>query len=412
MALRHRSPETVIIAGAGHCGGRVALSLRELGFEGIIRLFGDEPHPPYERPPLSKGVLSGELPAESVLLKPRAFYVAAGIDFRPGVRLEEVSSIDRTVETSEGQRFDYDHLVIATGGVPRALPVPAAVQPRLHTLKTLDDVHVVQAAARSARRLCVLGAGFLGLEVGATLKAQGLEVTVIEREGRALARVLPAQIAAEVASRFAAEGIRIAVDTSVTGIDAAGDAASLALSDGGSLVADLVLAAIGQVPVAPRIDGQTVAGPDGIATDAAGRTAWPRIFAAGDVAKSFRPRLGRSVRYESWANAEHQARSVARAILDLAPEPEPVPWFWTEHFGLMLRMVGDVAAGACFVAYRSDKEGTLQWFALDSHDRLVGAAAYGSVKGVVRPMRLAERAIASGHPQDPSGLATGGRTTA
>jgi 3-phenylpropionate/trans-cinnamate dioxygenase ferredoxin reductase subunit len=412
MSQQNKAEETVIIAGAGHCGGRVAQSLRTLGFEGIIRIFGDEPELPYERPPLSKGLLLGRESVDSLFLNPHSYYKEANIDLEVGVRIDAIFSDQRRVQTSDGRRFGYDHIIIATGGKPRTLPLSADVEKKVFTLKTLADVRLLQRITIPGSRVCVMGAGFLGLELSATLKTFGCLVTVIERDSTPLARVLPPEIGTEVASRFAGEGVRILVDAAPIDMCVVGDEILMSLSDGSTLNVDHLVIAIGQLPVAPRIEGQSIAGPNGIQTDLAGRTAWPSIFAVGDIANSFRPRLGMHVRYESWANAEYQARAVARTIIGLPPEPEPVAWFWTEHFGLMLRISGDVTAGSELLSHQSEKNGTRLWFALDSQARLVGAAAYGTVKGVARPMRLAEKAIASGLTQDREAMVNSGATLA
>jgi 3-phenylpropionate/trans-cinnamate dioxygenase ferredoxin reductase subunit len=412
MAKKNNAGETVIIAGAGHCGGRVAQELRALGFRGSIRLFGDEADPPYERPPLSKGVLSGEVSPETLFLNPRSFYESESVDFHCGVKIDAICTKRRLALASDGQRFCYDHLVIATGGTPRTITSPPNALGRISTLKTLTDVRRLQDAIRPGSRVCIIGAGFLGMEVGATLKSLSCAVTIIERGSAPLAQVLPPVIGVEIGSKFAAEGIKIIVDSAVSDLHASDEAIVLSLSPGNTLKFDIVITAIGQIPVCPLIDGKTDCDTVGIRTDAFGRTAWPSIFAAGDVANSFRPRLNEHRRYESWANAEHQARTVARVIMGLEPETDPVAWFWTEHFGMMLRIAGDLAAGSELVSHRSEKDGTWLWFALDSRARLVGAAAYGTIKSVVRPMRLAEKAIASGRMQDPNAMAKDGAITA
>ena len=315
---------TVVVAGAGLAGARCAESLRSLGWQGRILLVGDEPHPPYERPALSKEFLAGT--RVDVALRPDSFWDEQGIELSTGVRAHGLDATRRVVGVGS-RDVSWDAFVVATGARARRLPGPEGV----HHLRTLDDARALAAALRPRTRLLVVGAGFIGAEVASTALPLVSSVTVVEPQRAPLERVLGPEVGTLLADRYRAHGIDLRLGVGVDGFLGAPRVQAVRLTDGTIARADVVVVGIGAVPAG--LDGRA------LATDSCGRTEVPGVYACGDVADWLRPSLGR-VRVEHWTSAAGQARSVARAI---AGEPVPYddpPYFWSDQCGLRLQYVG------------------------------------------------------------------------
>ncbi len=311
---------TVLIAGAGLAGARCAENLRALGWRGRIVLVGGEPHPPYERPALSKEFLSGG--RSDLALRPESFWKEQDIELLTGRPVEAVDTERRSARVG-GQHFDWDALVIATGVAARRLPGP----PGVHHLRTLDDALALSSELSHTTRLVVVGAGFVGGEVASTALPLVSSVTVVEPAPLPLHRVLGDEVGTVLANHYRNSGVDLRLGVGVDGFVGSERVRGVRLSDGTIVPADTVVVGIGTV-VEP------------CPVDACGRTNTPGVYACGDVASWWRPSLGRHVRVEHWTSAAGQARAVAAAITG-NPEPFDEPsYFWSDQFGLRLQHVG------------------------------------------------------------------------
>ncbi|MFQ5774743.1 MAG: NAD(P)/FAD-dependent oxidoreductase [Kiloniellaceae bacterium] len=329
-----------VVIGGGQAAGRAVETMRAVGFRGAITLVAEEPHLPYERPPLSKRVLTGDDPPEKPLIHDQGFYQDRDISLRLGVRAIHIDRQGRAVALADGASLPYDGLLIATGARARLLPVPGADLDGVCYLRTLQDSLEIQRRLRPDARLVIVGGGYIGLEVAASARKRGCQVTVIELMDHVMARVVAPEIGRAFLHYHEAAKVEFRLGVEVQGF--AGDAAVTAVlcADGAEVPADLVVVGIG---VDPATDLAAKAGlevDDGIVVDAFGRTSDPSIYAAGDVTNHPNPLLGRRVRLESWQNAQNQAMRVAR---NMCAEQEPyqeIPWFWSDQYDLNLQMVG------------------------------------------------------------------------
>jgi NADPH-dependent 2,4-dienoyl-CoA reductase/sulfur reductase-like enzyme len=342
----------VLIAGGGLAGQRCCETLRRLGFDGRIVLLCAEPRLPYDRPPLSKAALSDPSePAASAYRAPD-WYAAHAVEPLLGVAASGLDAARRSVALAEHGRLRYGSLVIATGSRPRQL---AGLEPggALHELRTYEDALALRAALRRGGRLAVLGAGLVGMEVAASARALGLEVVMVEAAPTPLARALPPALGAWIADLHRAHGVDVRLGVSVSGVQRRRDGARLRLSDGAALDAQTVLVAAGTVPATQWLADSGL-GPGSIATDEAGRTALPGVYAAGDVAAVPDPFLGRAVATQHWEAAARQGAAVARAIAGRAP-PAPAPaMFWSDQHGRRLQLVGHAPSEGATLAFEGD----------------------------------------------------------
>jgi 3-phenylpropionate/trans-cinnamate dioxygenase ferredoxin reductase subunit len=331
----------VIIVGAGHGGGTAAALLRQYGFEGAIRLIGEEPLAPYQRPPLSKAWLKGEADAEALTLKPESFYADVGIDLMTARKVARIERDARAVVLEDGARFAYDTLIIATGAKARLLPVPGADLAGVLTLRSAADAEALKAQLGPGKRLAVIGGGYIGLEVAASARALGSDAVVIEREARILARVACPVLSDFFTAYHAERGVEFEVGADVVSLEGANGAVTgVRLGDGRTIACDVVLIGVG----APPHDGLGArAGlpcQGGIVVDGEARTADPAIFAIGDVTWRPMPHYGRMFRLESVANALEQARHAACAITGRAPPAPEVTWNWSDQYDLKYQFAG------------------------------------------------------------------------
>ena len=330
---------TTIIAGAGHAGGQTAISLRQAGYEGRIVVCGDEPVPPYQRPPLSKKYLSGELALERVFLRPETFYARNDIDLRLGNAVREIDRERLTVRLEDGDSLAFTDLVIATGSRPRRLDVPGADLDNIFYLRTLADSDVIRNALVAGRRLAVVGGGYIGLEIASTARGLGLEVCVIEAADRILGRVTAPEMSAYYTSAHRARGVDIRLSTSIAAFE--GDGAVEAVDCGDETVpADVVVVGIGIAPEQELAASAGIRCDDGVVVDERCATSADRVYAVGDCTRHPNPILGRTLRLESVHNALEQARTAAANIAGTPTKYEQVPWFWSDQFDLKLQMVG------------------------------------------------------------------------
>jgi 3-phenylpropionate/trans-cinnamate dioxygenase ferredoxin reductase subunit len=345
------TPAPLVIVGASYAGAQLAASARELGFDAPIVLVGDEHHAPYQRPPLSKGVLTGKTPIDRLPLRGPDFYAANGIDLRLGLRATAIDVQHSRIAFEDGSTQPYGWLALATGARCRSLPVPGAQLQGVFNLRTLDDALAIDGALGDAAQVCVIGGGFIGLEVASALAARGVAVTVVESQPRLLSRVFPPRMSEYVAAAHRRRGITLLTGRGVRELRGRqgrqGHVEAVELDDGSHIDCDMVVLGIGVLPNAELAAQAGILTGNGIHTDALGRTSAPRVLAAGDVANMSLPHLGGGVRVrlESIQAANDGARAAASVLVDREQPYHGVPWFWSEQFDLKFQMAGLPAPG-------------------------------------------------------------------
>jgi 3-phenylpropionate/trans-cinnamate dioxygenase ferredoxin reductase subunit len=343
----------VVIVGAGHAGFQVAASLRQNGFKDRISLINDEPHLPYQRPPLSKAYLKGTGGPDSLMFRPQKFYADQAIE----LIADHATAIDRAARKlvlASGASLDYGHLVLATGARNRLLDIPNANLANVRYLRILDDSEDLRARLASCGRVVVIGAGFIGLEFAATARIKGLEVDVLELASRVMARAVTAEVSDYFQKQHTAAGIRIHLGVQATAIEAeGGKVTGVSLSDGRHVPADLIVVGVG---VLPNVELAAEAGlpvASGIIVNEHLLTSDPNISAIGDCALFESPRFGGSLRLESVQNATDHARCVAARLTGDDKPYDGQPWFWSDQGDDKLQMVG-LTAGYDHVVLRGE----------------------------------------------------------
>ena len=368
----------VVIVGAGQAGMQLATGLRQLGCAAPITLLGEEAWPPYERPPLSKAYLAGELERERLWFRHAAAYAKQGIELRLGARAVALDRAAKTITTAAGEVFPYDYCVLATGARARRLDVPGAELGGVHVLRGLDDAEHLRAALRPGLEVAVVGGGYIGMEIAASLTKLGGRVTVVEAAPRIMSRGVAPLVADHVARRHVEAGVRLETGTGVAGFVGEEAVRAVKLADGREVPAELVVVGIGAAVNDELAAAAGLSTDGGVRTDACARTADPAIFAIGDVAVQDHAFLGRRVRLESVQNAVDQAKAVARTLATGAPTPmAEVPWFWTQQFDMMIQMVGIADPG-------------LEWV-LRGQTEDNAFAAYGLADGVIAAVQAVNR---------------------
>ena len=345
----------ILIVGAGQAGAQTAADLRRRGFAGSILLVGDEPDEPYERPPLSKAYLAGQMEAEQLPLRSASFWSEAGVDCRTGLRVTALDPQARTATTADGLRLAYGKLVWAAGGGARRLQAPGAELKGVYTLRTRADADHVRAALGAGADVVLIGGGYIGLEAAASIRSLNKRVTIVEAQSRVLARSVAPQVSQALEAEHRARGVRILTGAHVAGLlGRDGRVTHVQLSGGEEIAADLVLVGIGLEPHdSPLATAGAVVG-DGVHVDLQCRTSLPDVWAVGDCARQARSCAdGRAFRIESVANALDQAAAAAAALLEQPPPPPAIPWFWSDQYDLRLQSVG-LSVGHDDVLLRGD----------------------------------------------------------
>ena len=327
--------------GAGHGAGMAAANLRQYGFAGPITLIGEEPIPPYQRPPLSKAWLKGEADEEALTLKPESFYAEHGIDLRLGVRAEAIDRTAGRVRLSRGEDLAYDVLILATGARPRLLNIEGAGLAGVRVLRSAADAEGLKAELGPGRRLAVIGGGYIGLEVAASARALGADAVVIEREPRVLARVANQTLSDFFKTYHEARGVGFELNAEITAFEGLnGRVAGVRLGDGRRIPCDVILVGVGAIPNHELASEAGLEVSVGVVVDEAARTSDPAIFAIGDVTLRPMPLYGRPFRPESVPSALEQAKQAACAIAG-RPGPAPeVPWNWSDQYDLKMQLAG------------------------------------------------------------------------
>ncbi|UXN73132.1 FAD-dependent oxidoreductase [Devosia sp. A8/3-2] len=379
-----------VIVGAGECGARAAVALREQGFAGDVTLVGGESHLPYERPPLSKEGMLAELFAAKTIAT--AEHLAeAGIAFRGGSVVAGIDRVGKRLEGVDGRAVSYDKLLLATGAAPRRLP--GMEGERIVYLRTIEDALRLRGALGAGRHLAVIGGGFIGLELAASARQRGAEVTLIEALPRLLSRGVPEAMARQIEARHLAGGVTLVFGDGIAGIASRADSAVVTLASGRRIEADLVLVGIGALPNVALAEGAGLAIENGIAVDRHLATGDTDIFAAGDCC-SFPLEIygGRRVRLESWRNAQDRGNLAARNMLGAGEVISSVPWFWSDQYELTLQIAGLSDEGTKTIR-RELGDGASILFHLAVDGRLVAASGLGVGNVVARDIRLAEMLI-------------------
>jgi 3-phenylpropionate/trans-cinnamate dioxygenase ferredoxin reductase subunit len=331
----------VVILGAGHAGGTAAALLRQYGHTGLITLIGEEPIPPYQRPPLSKAWLKGEADADSLALKPLEFYAEHNIDFRASTTATSINRGAKTVALSDESRVSYDALIIATGARAIALPIPGADLAGVMFLRTAADAETLKATVGPGKKLAVVGGGYIGLEVAASGRALGAEVVVLEREPRLLARVACETLSDFFKTQHEQHGVSFELGATAAAFEGAdGKVIGVRLADGRLIACDAVVVGVGAAPndeIAKDCGLETARG---VVVDLDARTSDASVFAIGDVAHRPMPIYGRMFRMESVPNALEQAKQAASAITGRPQPAGEVPWQWSDQYDLKLQIAG------------------------------------------------------------------------
>ncbi|GIX30559.1 MAG: putative ferredoxin reductase [Porticoccaceae bacterium] len=390
--------ERCIIVGASHAAAQLAPTLRQHGYEGSIAVIGDEYFLPYHRPPLSKDFLAGKKSIDDILIRPPAVYQKNNIRFVLGLTVTGIDRANKHLLLDDGEQIPYDKLVLTVGARVRRLEVPGVDKKGIFYLRTLADVQQIKAYAGKARHAVIVGGGYIGLETAASLRKLGMEVVVLEALPRVLARVTAPEVSAFYTRVHAEEGVRIVTDAQVAEFLGDGEVREVALADGRTFPADLVIIGIGIIPNTEMAAEAGLEVDNGIVVDEFARTSDPDILAAGDCTCHFNPIYGRRVRLESVQNAVDQATIAA---LTLCGQPRPyraLPWFWSDQYDLKLQIAG-LSQGYDQVVIRGDIERGRSFAAFYLKEGKLLA-----VDAVNRPQEfmLGKRLIAEGVEVDPS----------
>ncbi len=335
--------ERIVIVGGGQAAVQAVDTLRRRGFAGQLTLVGDEPWPPYQRPPLSKKYLAGSLDRERLLIRPATFFTEHAVTAHFGRRVAEVARRERHVRLDDGLVLPYDALLLATGSRPRRLLVPGSELPGMHYLRTIADADRIRSECAAGRRLVIIGGGYIGLEVAATARERGMEVTVLEMAPRVMSRVTSPEVSAFYEAEHARQGVLIRCNESVRALhgDArTGRVRTVLTEGGGEYPADLVIAGVGVAPADELAKAAGLECENGVVTDVYCRTADEAIYAAGDCASHLNRQYGRHLRLESVDNAFEQGTTVALNLLGTQTVHDKVPWFWSDQFDLKLIIIG------------------------------------------------------------------------
>jgi NADPH-dependent 2,4-dienoyl-CoA reductase/sulfur reductase-like enzyme len=379
----------IVIVGGGLAAARTAEQLRRSQYSGAVTIVSDEDHLPYDRPPLSKEVLRSE--TDDVTLKPAEFYDENDITVLLGAGAAAVDTAARTVTLTDGRELHYDELVIATGLVPKRIPSFPDLA-GIHVLRNFNESLALRAEAGSARRAVVIGAGFIGCEVAASLRSLGVEVVLVEPQPAPLANVLGERIGELVARVHRAEGVDVRCGVGVSEVVGTDKVEKVVLGDGSEVEADLVVVGIGSRPGTDWLEGSGIALDNGVVCDAQGRASAPNVWAIGDVA-SWRDTVGKQVRVEHWSNVADQARVLVPAMLGQdVPQVVSVPYFWSDQYDVKIQCLGEPEADDIVHVVEDDGRKFLAFY---ERDGVVAGVVGGGMPGKVMKTRTK---IANGAP--------------
>lgn len=347
--------DDILIIGAGQAAAQAVQSLRAEGFAGPIRIFGDEPYAPYQRPPLSKKFLAGEIGYDRVELKGQDFYAQSGVETHWGTRVTEIDRKNKRILTADGREYPYGKLLLATGSRVRELNVPGFDLKGVHYLRNIDDVKAIQDHFREGAKMVVVGGGYIGLEVAAVAAKRGIDVTVLETADRVLARVVD-PIVSQFYERVHREaGVKIETGVTVSGFEGTDRITAVTSGEGKKYLCDFVVVGIGIIPNTALAVEAGLEVENGIVVDEFCRTSDPDICAAGDCTSHPNAVYGRRIRLESVHNAIEQGKTAAATLAGKEKSYDQVPWFWSDQYDLKLQIVG-LSAGYTEAVVRGDPE--------------------------------------------------------
>ncbi len=346
---------SVIIVGASHAAAQTCVSLRQGGWDGGIVVIGDEQELPYHRPPLSKDFLSGEKSIADILIRPAEVYENADIQIKLGVRVDGINRENKTVHTDTGETLLYDKLVLTMGARIRRLPVPGEALDNVFYLRDTADVLSIKSKAKTAKSAVIIGGGYIGLETAASLRKQGLDVTVLEAMPRILQRVTAEEMSSFYKRVHEEEGVRIYETVMASEIKPTGDQLTVVTSCDQSFVADMVIIGIGVIPNTELAEAAGLEVGNGIMVNEYCQTSDPDIYAAGDVTWHYNPIYETHIRLESVPNATEQGKTVANHINGVSKPYVSLPWFWSDQFDLKLQIAG-LSSGYDKVVIRGEHE--------------------------------------------------------
>jgi len=344
---------TVVIAGAGHGAGQVVATLKQKKFAGKIILIGDEAQLPYQRPPLSKKFLAGELDAERLHFKPASFYDDPQIEVHLNTRVERIDRAGKTVIASDGVEFSYDKLVLALGSRVRKIEVPGNDLPGIHYLRSIADVEAIRSKISGNKNVVIVGAGYIGLEVAAVCRQRGLDVTVIEMADRVLSRVVSPNVSDYYQLEHTKHGVKLLLSTGLAAFEGKRRVKRAITDDGQEIPADFAVVGVGILPNSEIAEAAGLDVVNGIIVDDTCRTADPDIYAIGDCTSHPNAIYGRLLRLESVHNALEQAKTAASNICGVESHYSQVPWFWSDQYELKLQIAG-LSEGYDDVVLRGD----------------------------------------------------------
>ena len=346
-----------LIIGASHAAAQACVSLRQGGWSGEITVVGDEPNLPYHRPPLSKDFLSGQKDISDILIRPADAYKSADITMMLGTRIAAINPDEKTAITESGETLSFSKLILTTGARIRRLPIPGQDLPHVYYLRDTQDVLAIKADVRAGKQAVIIGGGYIGLETAASLRKQGMEVTVLEAMDRILQRVTAPQLSAFYKRVHTEEGVKILENVGATEIVETDDGLAVKTGDGQSLPADMVIIGIGVIPNTELASEAGLTVGNGIEVNEFCQTSDPDIYASGDVTWHHNPIYDRHIRLESVPNATEQAKVCADHINGKPKPYNSLPWFWSDQFDLKLQIAG-LSTDYDDIIIRGDIEGS------------------------------------------------------
>jgi 3-phenylpropionate/trans-cinnamate dioxygenase ferredoxin reductase subunit len=385
-------PESIVVVGASLAGAMAAATLRQDGFAGDITLIGAERYPPYERPPLSKQYLRGEAPFEKMLVHRANFYDDHRIEPLLGVRATRVDPADRLVHLESGRRVQYDKLLIATGVRNRRPPIPGLELPGVFGLRSVDDANALRELLVPGRRVVIIGMGFIGCEVAASLRQKGVGVVAIESSPTPLFRVLGAEVGAAVAALHRDHGVEMIFDDLVMRVEGRDRVERVITKRGRDIGCDAVVVGVGVEPVVDFLADSGIQLDDGIVVDQYCRATVDGIYAAGDVANHMHPLFGRRMRVEHWHNAIQQGAAAARNMLGAGQTYDAVHWFWSDQYDASLQYAGFHRKSERLVIRGSLEQRSFIGFYMN-RGRIDAAVALNRGKDLRRAMQLIESRV-------------------
>ena len=397
--------DTIVIAGAGHAAGQAVATLKQKAFAGRIVLVGDESYLPYQRPPLSKKFLAGEMPAERLYFKPASFYEDANIEIRLGTRIDTLHRDSRQLSTGATDTIGYDKLILALGSRVRTLAVPGAELNGIHYLRGIDDVEGIRAEMAPGKSVAIIGAGYIGLEVAAVCRQHDLDVTVIELADRVMSRVVSPEVSAFYERQHTQHGVNLKLSTGVEAFSGNGRVAAVRTSDGEEIPADFVVVGVGILPNTEIAEQAGLTVNDGIVVDDTCRTDDPDIYAIGDCTAHPNAIYGRRLRLESVHNALEQAKTAASNLCGDEVHYSQVPWFWSDQYDLKLQIAGlsegydevvirGEPADASFACFYLRQRKLIAVDAVNSPREFMQSKALIAAATEVKPSQLGDPAIA------------------